>query len=645
MSRKNIFHELFSEIDIPKELEPENIAEMLREKSGGKAVQKIETEKTDEMFRSDFDAVITDGLLDNTDTETEQKKEKKTQPTGIKTSPTAMIARITVAAAACIAVAVGVSLYNSHNRAGIEPMSVNVSSASRYNDLYNAIEKYRLENPNGNDPTSQSSVNQSSDISDLHSSWAASEDNAVTSFKSRIVVLDNAVYYINGKKLIIASLDGEEIFAESELDENAEYCEILDDGEYVYVIGVRNEDSIASLTANGVENKLEITVPKTFVEVYDDGNNGALIETYIQSGIYSAAQARDKGIVIATRFVDENPYPMQGEDDIRRYVPSAGFEGREKSIAAEDILLPDALDNSGYGVLSLVWAEEMQISTKTMAVLGYSYLSFLDSETAVFTSYDSKRALEVSFGEDNSGTVAWGTHEGESEFIDFARSENGTLAAVTENNKLYIKNASSVSISGATKSQAYSLVSGNDVFYIFTEDDKAYMYQIESGEITKCESDNMIFFKEVTDTASVSVSSDSKGTHISFTSNIGKDGSNSLSEQFISPDTNEETQITSAAAENSGALLVSGSSVYIPCEYFDGIDYCISFEKYTLQNDEFIFAGSAQLHESDLSGRFIDGAVKGDTLYAATDERIIIIDTKTMQITASVPESDMNTAH
>lgn len=422
--------EILNEVEVPDELMPQNIADMLRERSE-KSVYVRETAK------------------------------KKVSEDSAKRRT--IIIRTSAAIAACAVFAAGMIAYGGEREsqkqleAPIEYEATPPISPEDYNTLYNIYTGITL---NGGD------VNDSERTVDDDANAASpdgqtdSRANDFTDWKdpnvseADIVKIDgNFMYCLKGSTLCIISLETMEVVSEieSSLEPPVEiYIEgdklilISKEKEELYVIdnGIPKADVSSSDAENSAaapvvpaqdadtqqqadknsdssegtvsddktggydedayggntysddgksaipENASAVSRTNAAVDIYNisDPANPTHTTAYKQNGSYVSSKIADGVLYLVTAYSDYRIKPLDTMEDLDSFVPAYYLDGEKRYLAAEDIIIPGGAASTDYTVVSAINTNSADVTASVKAVLGSSKNAYCSADTLYVVS-------------------------------------------------------------------------------------------------------------------------------------------------------------------------------------------------------------------------------------------------------------------
>lgn len=428
--------EIVNEVEVPDELLPQNIAEMLRERS---AASVKETHK-------------------NVSRDSAQRR--------------AIIIRTSAAIAACAVFAVGMLAYGGERESQKQleaPIEYEATSPDSYDTLYKIYTGITLNG--GNAPDSErtvgeetagipdarisddGTVNDHTDFSDPNISEAdiVKTDGSylyclkgsticIISLETMEVVseiessLEPPVeIYIEGDRLILISKEKEELYVidngtpkadvssseaqdsapapgvpaqdadtKQTADENSGIPEetVSDDGTGSSAYG---EDAYSGDTYGG-DGKSAIpasspAVSRTnaAVDIYNisDPANPAHTTAYKQNGSYVSSKIAGGVLYLVTAYSDYRVKPLDAREDLDSFVPAYYLNGEKHYLAAEDIIIPGGAASTDYTVVSAINTNSAETAASVKAVLGSGRNAYCSADT-LYVVGDGKKDREYS---------------------------------------------------------------------------------------------------------------------------------------------------------------------------------------------------------------------------------------------------------
>lgn len=411
-------NELISEAEVPDELLPQNIAQMLKAQN---AQSRMESEH----------------------------KNVKSGP-NITVLRRNIIIRTAAAAAACAVFVFGMTAYNQ-NRIDQEKLDEQIKyegvkppvSYDEYADLYDMYTGIDLNGSNStedgdkpiDDPSAETAIPDNTDEPIVYSQKAPDEGfSELSSYdftdkdkygenvsEADVIKTDGEyIYCLKGSTLTIISIETMEVVStiESSLDTPVE---INKDGDKIFLISPETEEIqiIDSITENAVtessqaesssntsnvpasgvtlsnsalvNSDLENTsddesrirksfdpLPKkvsranTLIDIYDvsDAANPIHITSYKQNGSYIASRLVDSTLYMVTDYADYRIKPLDAQTDLDSFVPAYYINGEKFYIAASDVIVSSNAISTDYIVVSAIIPDDGGITANVRAVLG-----------------------------------------------------------------------------------------------------------------------------------------------------------------------------------------------------------------------------------------------------------------------------------
>lgn len=577
-NEQNIFQELFSEIEIPDRLSPENISKMLDEKFGNKTKTATPSETVGIISDDDYEnAVINTENDDAQEADALQRREK----IGIKTTPTAVIARITITVAACLVLVVGLILFNNNS---MSLKTAGAMGAKSYDEVYSAVMQA------GSAQMSSQNVNTD------YIGYSV-DKNAVNKPCNTAVAVNEKLWFISGDKLFIdAGGDFEKVVL------GGDYKEILSDEKNVYVISEEKSTLLATATINGEENTADVTEYVTRVDIYSSADD---VKSFTQSGRFVKAVTANEGIMLTTAFCDQSPYPLKNSGEKERYIPKITIDDEEKFLEASEIILSDNAQDKSYGVVTYL-SRDNALSYNTLAILGHSRNLYTDENTVAFANNDSKSIIAIKLS--SAGGLAYSVITSDSKAVSVTENDDNKLVVLTEDLRLYYEDGSNVKLNSTA--DATNLISYENKLYVTGQNTA---YEVITDTLTEVNAS--VFSQKISDEF-----------YISFTNNpFEAVVSDSESEKSVVTHSYED--VKSSVFDNPSAVISDGVNAYYPFEYWNGIEYVNVYAK--LDKNGRIISMLA-VSDTDLSGRFTDGFISGNKLYAVSAKGVTIADTSSM---------------
>lgn len=452
-------NELINEAEVPDELLPQNIAQMLKAKSAGST-----SESRPAAARQDSNA----SALRRT-----------------------IIMRTAAAAAACAVFAVGMTVYNqsrSEQKEIESRISYEATSPVSYDELYSTYVGIDLNSGNDNDkpdsdtpieddqtgtgttapenfpedPIAYSGTTPAESFTDTSAyDFADKEKYGKNVSEADIVKSDGKyVYCLKDRTLTVISLETMEIVStfESSLDPP---IEIYIDGDKIILISSETEETFVAdggsasavtnipeaedpdetpdVPANGeditnsadthsdtlsqnddiINSGEELALPagktvkriNTAVDIYSvgDAENPVLTASYKQNGSCIASRLVDGTLYIVTAYTDYRIKPLDNQADLDGFVPAYYINGEKKYIAASDIIVPSNANNTDYMVAAAINTDEDGVKASVKAVLGSSKNVYCSKDTVyiAYTEKDEKEYSIISSFELSKGGISY----------------------------------------------------------------------------------------------------------------------------------------------------------------------------------------------------------------------------------------------
>lgn len=437
-------NELINEAEVPDELSPQNIAQMLKAQSA----------------RS----------------QSEARPAAARQTSNASALRRTIIMRTAAAAAACTVFAAGMAVYNQSRSEQNEiesRISYEATSPVSYDELYSTYVGIDLNSVNDNgkpdsdtpieddpvgtgttapenfpeDPIAYTTAPAESFTDTSAYDFADKDKYGKNVSEADIVKSDGEyVYCLKGKTLTVISLETMEIVStfESSLDPP---IEIHIDGDRIILISSETEEIVVAdggsasavtnipeaedtqetpdVPADGeditnsadtdsdelsqnddiINSGEELALPagktvkrvNTAVDIYSvgDAENPILTASYKQNGRCIASRLVDGTLYIVTAYTDYRIKPLDNQADLDGFVPAYYINGEKHYIAASDVLVPSNANNTDYMVAAAINTGEDGIEASVQAVLGSSRNVYCSNDT-VYIAYTEKEEKEYS---------------------------------------------------------------------------------------------------------------------------------------------------------------------------------------------------------------------------------------------------------
>ncbi|MCM1329303.1 MAG: beta-propeller domain-containing protein [Ruminococcus sp.] len=393
-------NELISEVPVPDELSPHNVAKMLKAQN---AHSKMESEH----------------------------KTSKANP-NISVLRRTIIIRTVSAAAACAVFVLGMTVYNDR-RAEQEMLEEQISykdvvTPDSYDDWYNIYTGIDLNGgnspadgdqpiddepiPDDTEPIEYSRKNPNESLSELTAyDFPDKEKFGENVSRADVTVTDGKyVYCLKGSTLTVISLETMEIVStlDSSLDPP---IEIYKDGDRVFLISSETEEiqvisgstdkaaaepsdaetssNTSNVPASGVilsnsaagNSDADISPgskPKTasrantLVDIYDvsDPANPVHTISYKQNGRYIVSRLADGTLYLVTDYADYRIKSLGTQNDLDSYVPAYYINGEKFFIEAKDVIVPMNAVSTDYTVAAAITPEGETVTANVRAILG-----------------------------------------------------------------------------------------------------------------------------------------------------------------------------------------------------------------------------------------------------------------------------------
>lgn len=417
-------NELISEAEVPDELSPHNIAQMLKAQN---ARSKMESEH----------------------------KISKSGP-NISVLRRTIIIRTAAAAAACAVFVLGMTAYTK-NRVEPEldkPIDFVALPPDSYDDLYNIHIGIDLNGSNSTDdgdkPIEDDITDNSGQPIEHYQKDSDESFSEISSYdfpdkdkygenvsEADIIKTDGKyIYCLKDSTLTIISLETMEIVSTIESSLNPP-VEIYKDGDKVFLISRETEEiqiidsstasavteaskaetssNTSNVPASGVilsnsalddsdietvpndETKLgESAIPlqrkasrtNTLVDIYDvsDAANPIHTTSYKQNGSYTASRLVNGTLYMVTAYADYRIKPLDTQTDLDSFVPAYYINGEKFYVEANDIIVPSNAGSTDYTVAAAIIPDSSGITANVKAVLGGGRSVYCSAETLYIAS-------------------------------------------------------------------------------------------------------------------------------------------------------------------------------------------------------------------------------------------------------------------
>lgn len=188
---------------------------------------------------------------------------------------------------------------------------------------------------------------------------------------------DNSVYYLCSGTLY--AVDKETLTVKAEIESEYAPFEMYVRGSSLVLIsnskGDSEENVVAEIysTASGVPEKISV---------------------YKQNGSYTSARVDESGVLyLMTGYTDYHDAPLDEFGALENYVPAYYVNGEKRFVAANDISIPWDANNTDYTVISCVDCNEPE-NVSVKAVLGSGSNSYCSEDTLYVTGFSSSEGKE-----------------------------------------------------------------------------------------------------------------------------------------------------------------------------------------------------------------------------------------------------------
>ena len=657
MSFDNELRMKISQIEVPDELSPENIEAMLLEMG----VSPVDDDSADTVVR----------------------KKNITVNRWV-------VMRTVAAAAACLALAVGVWAYG--DAADTETIELEdeieyeaVKSVDTYDELYSIYTGIYLRNSDGNAAAygdgveitdSETASTETETAAESQESGTAAETTATVSEIETepeivpesteadtdadaaaiagladadiIASYNGCTYYISSNTLYVVSQDDMTVLSRTELSQSAAemYCQ----GGYLVIISAENVSDEASLRSES----------NVVVDIYDISSAAAgvpeHIRTYKQNGELTSIRMSEEGVLyLVTVYSDYRTEPLNENASVESFVPGYYIDGEKYFIAPSDIIVPTSANSTDYTVVSSInCGESGSVSVK--AVLG-SCISAYAAEDMLYIAgmgvedgvgYTTITSFELSA--DGIAYSANGSVEGNLISKSSISEWDGCLCVATfagtnseKTVTVYVLDRSL----NVVKSTG-QLLAGSDVAAVVFEDGYASIYTSDSAEPEMVIDLSQEELSQSAETASYYApytNRFSDSLMVGITAVYNDDGdAQALKLEMYSTDSGELVDditfaeysgVASSALTDRKAMLVDEESGIIGIPVSSVNEFAVKNQYYVFTyNDEsgFIENGVIEINDLDFSFAFERAVIEGDTAYLFGSGRAVSVRLSDMSV-------------
>ena len=638
-------NELISEVEVPDELSPENIAKMLK-------AQKASSVSS----------------------ESEKNRNIKLSPT-IAAQRRTIIIRTSAAVAACAVFAAGMLTFNEHNKEAEqidEQISYAAVSPDSYTELYNIYTGIYLDGtesdaPDAGDtdisaPTQTIYLAPDEPEETLGSSFDFSDINDPRVSRADIVKSDGTnLYCITDNKLYIVFLETMEVTAEIENKLNPP-VELYISGNKLILMSKENEeitvvdtpaDTAVQESSETYSNRSDAAVCRTnvVVDIYNisDKTNPVHTTTYKQNGSYTSSRIVDGILYTVTGYCNYRNKPLDKDADLDSFVPAYYINGEKKYIAAGDITVPANANSTDYTVVSAIDIESGAQSAVVKAVLGNSKNVYCSADTLYIVGVGKSKentdySIITSFDLSGSGMTYKTSSSVAGKVIPSMNEYNGLFRMATRivdedgimSTAIYALDETLTVVNSAGQ-----LMEGHNItavrfeesfasLYVNNDSEPAMVIDISSNPPVQAQalegssaylcgfsSDKLIGINKEETGLSVAMYSSENGLMYD-TAAFAEDCADADSAAFT------DTRAVLADTERS----VIGIPVYSHNEFGTRNQYFV----FEYKDDSFILKGSVEYNDIDDSGIFKRAVIEGDILYIISDTRIVSVQLDDMKV-------------
>lgn len=622
MDFDRMLKERIEEIDVPKELEPDNIALMLR------AVPS--------------------------------KMQQEQRAVSVRPSRQ-IIMRTLTAAAACIALAAGFVAYMDqaapHTQLESEILYKDVEQPQTYDDLFDIYTQISLA---GGGQSQTASGTEYGDGAFAGTDIVKAEDGTVyyadggsiysltadgVTVCAEIGSADPAKIYIDGNRLIVISR--KTIYSSFESAVTLQTSEVPDED------AITADGNIISGTSakDHSQDQGDIGRICTVADIYDiSGGNAAALGSYMQSGDYISSRIAEGQLYLVTDCVVPHSAEPGKETDLDGYVPCYFIDGEKKYVAAEDIIVPANASSTGYTVVSSVDADRCS-GASVKALLGSSSMIYCtdstlytasvgekDQEYTTITSFDITNGIEYKASGSVEGTLL--KYGGMDEYDGCLRVATRNISDGTKGTDIFVLDSSLSVVNSAGR-----LLAGENTRNVSFDGRYASVYvpgRTNPELIVDLASNPPVISEDMMNSGASMLHEFSDG----LTLGLGQDEDGLVLSMFDSATGTQLTEISFAheddivcdALTHEKMLLVDSERklIGVPLSYSDGfgvhsIYYLFSYDG----GNGFAVRGNVEYIDLDDSRIFKAATVSGDTLYIISDARIVLTRTSDMKVIKS----------
>lgn len=674
-------NELISEVEVPDELSPQNIAMMLKAKN---AQSKMESEH----------------------------RNIKSVPS-IAAQRRTIIMRTAAATAACAVFAAGMIMFTQQDNdpAQIEePIDYAAVSPDNYNDLRDIYRGILLDGTENTDETTTTTVTDTTEppisdaepepketLTDLTSHDFSGIDDPRVS-EADIVKTDGTnIYCITDNKLIIISLETMEVVSEIENKLNPP-VELYIDGntlilvsketEEVRIVGTQDDSTEISQTAadvpasgadsysqsddanaysdnagssvNGDDKAASEKTCRTnvVVDLYDISNKTSPehITKYKQNGSYTSSRIVDGILYVVTAYSDYRTTPLGNDSDLDSYVPAYYIDGEKKFVAAGDITVPANANSTDYTVLSAIDCDAASPVITVKAVLGSSRNVYCSADTLYIvgtgkSAEGSDYSIITSFGLSDSqgmtykasGSVAgrvisqnsMNEHNGMFRIAASVADENGASSSVyVLDDTLKVVNSAGQLLPGVNVS---SVRFENNYASVYTDSSKpAMVLDLSNTPIMQTQSmaGTATYLCSFSEDRLLGFGKSADGSALALTMYNAENGLAASSVTFAEGLKDVDSK---AVADRRGILIDKGKSLIgVPVYSHNEFGTKNQYYLFTYGEEGFKEMGVIEYMDIDDSMIFERAAIEGDTLYIIGGRRIISVQLSDLKVIGSV---------
>ncbi len=674
-------NELISEVEVPDELAPHNIAMMLKAQN---AQSKMESEH----------------------------RNIKSVPS-IAAQRRTIIMRTAAATAACAVFAAGMIMFTEQ---GTEPEQIEEQidyaavSPENYSDLRDIYTGILLDGTENTDETMTTAVPDTTEapisdaepvpeetLTDVSSHDFSNIDDPRVS-EADIVKTDGTnLYCITDGKLIIISLETMEVVSEIENKLNPP-VELYIDGNTLILVSKETEevqivnpqsnsteisqkaDDVPASDADTYSNPSDMNVSSdsagssvndddkaaseklcrtnVIVDLYDISNKTSPVHItdYKQNGSYTSSRIVDGILYVVTAYSNYRTAPIGNDSDLDSYVPAYYINGEKNFVAAGDITVPANANSTDYTVLSAIDCDGAEPVITVKAVLGSSRNVYCSADTLYIvgtgkSSEDADYSIITSFALSDSqgmtykasGSIAgrvisqtsMNEYNGMFRIAASSSDDNGTSASVyVLDDKLKVVNSAGQLLPNETVS---SVRFEENYASVYTDGSKpAMMLDLSSNPIiqTQTLSGTSSYLCNFSDDKLLGFGKSLDGAALALTMYNSETGLAASSVNFAEGLGDADSK---ALTDRRGILIDKESSIIgVPVYSHNEFGTKNQYYLFTYGEEGFAEKGIIEYVDLDDTMIFERAAIEGDNLYIVGGKRLVSVRLSDLKVINSV---------